>query len=108
MEQYKTIQNAQTIIGDGDYIITNTIDTLVLSISGTSTSFTINFTASLDGVNYGLFEGNKLGNSSILANTTSTIGELWEFDVSGVNYFKAKLTAIANGNITAIGNGLNS
>ena len=105
MEQYKTIQNAQTIISTGGYVVTNSIETLVIAISGTSTSFTINFLASIDGVNYFLYEGNKLGNSSILANTTSTIGEGWTFDTTAINYIMCSITAIGNGNVTVVANG---
>ncbi len=104
MEQYKTLQNAQTVIGNGGYVITNTIDTLVIAISGTAT-FTVNFMASIDGISYFLYEGNKLGNSSILGNTTSTLGEGWEFDTTGINYFQASITAISGGYVTIIANG---
>jgi hypothetical protein len=34
------------------------------------------------------------------ASSTQTLGEAWDFDVIPYKFFKAKITAIGNGNIT--------
>jgi hypothetical protein len=98
------LQNAQTTISTGDYINVTETDVMVISISGTSTSFTILFQASLDGVNYFNISGTKLSDPTVFSTTTSTIGEAWEFDVSAITSVKTNLTAIGNGNITVVAN----
>jgi len=101
---YKQIQNEQTTIGTGDYISVASADNLVMSIYGTSTSFSITFLGSLDGINYFSISGTKLADPLSFSATSSKLDEAWEFDVSGLNYCKASLTAIANGNISVVAN----
>lgn len=106
-QQYIIMHDAQTTVSEGKYIICNNSTSLIISLGGTSTSFSCSFYGSLDDKTYFLYEGSKLGDSSILLNTTTTINEGFEFDVSGILYFKVKITAISNGNVTITGNAIN-
>jgi len=99
-EKHRYIQNEETNVFVGDDINVIGIDTLVAHIYGTSTSFTILFEGSLDGVNFFNISGTKLADPTVFASTTSTIGEAWEFDVPTLESFRTKLTAITNGNIS--------
>jgi len=97
---HQYIQNASTSIGTGEFIPVKNASTLIISISGTSTSFTLLFQGALDDGNYFNIAGLKLADQSTLASSTSLIGEAWQFDVSALSTFKANLSAILNGNIT--------
>ena len=100
VSRFKTLQNRQTQISDGDYIVVNDMRTLSVQISGTSTNFKVDFCASLDNETYCLYEGNQSKDMTLLNNSTTANGEMWEFDVSSVLYFKAKITSIAHGYVT--------
>jgi len=97
---HQLIQNIQSVTSTGEFINVKNADVLVISVFGTSTSFTLLFQGSLDGINYFSIFGTKFTDPTVFSTTTSTIGEAWEFDVSALSTFKANLTTISNGNIT--------
>lgn len=102
MLRTKLLQNEQTQIANGDVIRLDVGNTLRVGISGTSTSFTIGFYGNLDGTSqYYPIEGTKCNDSSVVGTTTSTLNEVWEFDISGWYLFQARITAIGNGNVSA-------
>jgi len=100
VNNHQYIQNASTSIGTGEFIPVKNASTLIISIYGTSTAFTLLFQAALDDGSYFNIAGLKLADQSTLASTSSTMFEAWQFDVSNLSTFKANLTAISNGNIT--------
>lgn len=69
---------------------------LVLQIEGSPTSSTIDFLSSQDGTNYRDIKGVRLSDSSTSTSTTTT-GEIWQFDVIGIDKFMADLSAITAG-----------
>jgi hypothetical protein len=73
-------------------------------VGGTSTSFTINFEISIDGILYVPIDGNLIANTAtaVASHTTSTLTQGWQFDVPALGYFRANLIAIANGNVNVI------
>ena len=99
-----TLHDAQTQISGGNTIIVDDVDTLIIAISGSSTSFTLQFLASLldDGENYFPLSGNKMSDLSTFATSTTAVNEAWQFDVTGLSYFKANLSAIGNGTVTVL------
>ena len=105
-KQYKKLHDAQTQISDGEHVIVDNSSTLIVAIAGSSTSFQVSFTASIDGTNYFPISGNKMGDYSVFASSVTTIGDAYEFDVSALFFFKAKITAIGNGNITVVANAI--
>lgn len=97
-----TLQSAATAAGNGTVFNVGTFKTLTLSITGTSTSRTIVFeVADTDG-NYTPIQGVKLNDFAMGTQTTGT-GEKWTFEVTGVTTFRARVTAVAGGNVTVKG-----
>ena len=104
----QVIQNAITAPANGDAILLNAYNlqsaTLLISLSGTATSFTAQFMASLDGINYVPVCGTKSTDGITSANSTSVMNEAWEFDVSAYTHFKCYITAVSGGNVTVTAN----
>lgn len=103
---YDDVHKASTTVNTGKTVFVNDATSLLISIHGTSTSFTIKFEGSLDGTNFFPIEGYKYNDSTISATQTSTKDEAWEFDVTLIKAFRANLTAIANNNISVVANGV--
>lgn len=102
------LQDSATTVQNGRFANINNSDEATVSISGTSTSFTVKFQASLDGVTFFDVEGDKINNSTApSATSTSTLNEAWQFDTASLIYFRTPITAIGNGNITVIINAVN-
>ena len=96
------LQDAMSTIGDGKIFIVNDTKTLTLEVSGTSVSRTILFeSAGVTGTFYPI-KGIKLTDLSMGTQTTGS-GEMWQFDVTGVVQFRAKLTAVVGGNVSVKG-----
>lgn len=104
LQNSQVIQNKQTIVSVGDSVNLSNTDTLVISVSGTSTSFSIIFQGSLNTTDYFSIAGTKLLDNITSSATTSTMGEAWEFDVSALTRFQASIVAIANGNVSVTAN----
>jgi len=104
IQDSKLIQNAQTKVSTGDYINVTNSDDLVISVYGTSTSFTLLFQGSLDNINYFGISGTKLSDPMAFSASTSSLSEAWEFDVSALASFRTSLTVIGNGNVTVVAN----
>ena len=101
-KRIKNLHSTQTQTSQGDVIIVDDVTTLIIAVSGTSTSFTLGFLSSLDGVNYFPLSGNKMSDYSTFATSTTETGQAWQFDVTGLCYFKANLSSISNGNISVL------
>jgi hypothetical protein len=98
------LQNVATVAGIGTYIPVGEASSVLLTVGGTSTNFTINFETSIDGVLYVPIDGNLINNTAtaVAACTTSTLTQGWQFDVPALTYFRANLITIANGNINVV------
>jgi len=103
---YLDVHNISTTVQTGKVVLVNDCTDLCIQISGTSTSFTITFEASLDGVNFDTFEGYRIGDTTKTLITSTITKGLYEFDVTLIKAFRANLTAIANGNISVAANGV--
>lgn len=97
-----TFQDAITATGTGTTFVVNGNKTITLEISGTSTSRTIQFQASGPSGTFYPISGVNLSDMSVSSATTGT-GALWQFDVTGVESFRANVTGIAGGNVTIKG-----
>lgn len=99
--QNVTLQNA-SITGNGTVFTVGSLKTLTISISGTSTSRTILFEAAdIDG-NFTPFQGVRLNDLEMGVQTTG-INEKWQFEVTGITSFRARISAIAGGNVVVKG-----
>lgn len=100
-----TLQNNASAIGNGTPLSVGNIKTLTIEVSGTSSSQTVVFEgASVSGTYYAI-QGTKLNDLSVGSQTTS-LGELWMFDVTGLVNFRARISAITGGNVSVKGKGV--
>lgn len=103
------LQNVAITTGLGTLLTIGDYKTLVIEISGTSTSKTVLFQAcgqsgvmqSIQGIHKLTFADGVIASQS--ATDTHVTPEIWEFDVAGLYQFQTKLSAIANGNCTIEG-----
>lgn len=97
-----TLQNAASAVANGTALAVGGVKTLTLEISGTSASRTIIFEgASVSGTYYPVM-GTKLSDLTTATQTTGT-GEVWQFDVTGLVNFRARISAVAGGNVSVRG-----
>lgn len=96
------LQIAVTAVGNGTPFDVGIRKVLTLRISGTSTSRTIAFEISMDGTNWEPTTGVKFSDMSFAAQTTGN-NETWSFEVPGVKSFRARVVAVAGGNVTVSG-----
>lgn len=97
-----TLQNAASATGNGTALTVGGTKTLTVEVSGTSTSQTIVFEGASVGGTYYAIQGVKLQDLSTATQTTGK-GEIWQFDVTGLVNFRARISAIAGGTITVKG-----
>jgi hypothetical protein len=76
--------------------------TLTVEIYGTSTSRTINFSSiGFSGNPYPL-SGVRLSDLNVATSTTGT-GEIWKFEVAGIDFIKIDVASVAGGNVSVKG-----
>jgi hypothetical protein len=101
-----TFQSEKTATGNGlEYQITNTgsSETIVLSMVGTATSYTIHFEGIGDvGVyqGYGMYDNT---NKTVEVSTTQAGGKLWTGDITGLTKFRVRISAVSGGDLTVVG-----
>jgi len=105
----KQISSESMIIHDesetlqvGSIVIVKDATDLAIQIFGTSTIFTVDFEASLDGIHFDTFEGYKIGDTTKTLITNATSNGLYEFDVTLMRAFRANLKTISNGNVSVV------
>lgn len=95
-------QDAATAAGNGNSYSAHFANALVLEVSGTSSSRTVKFEEQgISGAWYAC-AGVKRSDLSFGSETTG-IDELWEFDLRGRLAFRARVSAVAGGNVTVKG-----
>ena len=94
--------DASTVVGTGNLFDVKSFKSLTIEIYGTSTGRTVTFYGrSASGADRAL-KGFNLGDWSSAVSTTGT-GELWQFDITGLNYVFMELTAITDNNVSVKG-----
>ena len=98
------LQNSALVIGNGVAIYMGGADTFkITEISGTSTTRTIVFEVSnAESGTYTPVQGVNLADLS-LASQTSNNGEIWQIDGLAGLWFRARVSAVAGGNVTVKG-----
>lgn len=96
------LQSGATVAGNGTPYTVGAKKTLTLAITGTSTSFIIVFEEGDADGNYTPCMGVRRSDLSTGTQSTAT-GEVWQFDFVGAYTFRARISAIGNGNVTAKG-----
>jgi len=98
------LQNAVSVVGVGSpYTLTGSEKTLVIEVTGAANTVrTVLFqVCGLSGVYYPI-QGVRLSDFTVGAQSTN-LGEMWQFDVTGVTGVQANLTAITGGTVTVTG-----
>ena len=98
----------KTTTGMSEKVDIRANDILALSVHGSGT-FTLQFLASHDTVNYFPVEGTCSGAATTMASSTSTFDTGWEFDVTNFASFKVNLSALsgAGAKVTVVGSLIN-
>lgn len=96
------MQNAAGATGNGTVFDAkgNGYNVLVAQVTGTFVG-TVTFECSLDGTNWLALQGVNLTSGS--AATTATAGSIFRFDIGGVRYVRARVSAYTSGAITVTG-----
>lgn len=97
-----TLQDAVSAIGNGNPFSVGSFHTITLEIFGTSTSRTIVFEGCGSSGTFYPIQGVKLNDLSTGSQTTGT-GEIWQFDITGLEVFRARVSAVSGGNVTVKG-----
>lgn len=102
MKQF-TFQSGATAIGNGTVADVSGYATLMLQVT-ISTTATVVFEASLDGINYGGVSSNSTNATGTQANTTNAAGTSnWRISVVGFKYFRVRISSYTSGTVDAIG-----
>jgi len=97
-----TLQDAATTAGNGTPFTVGAYKTLTIEINGTSTSRTVVFEGASTSGTYYPIQGVKLSDLSMATQTTGN-GEVWTFEVTGLNTFRARISAVGGGSVTIKG-----
>lgn len=92
--------NAATATGTGSITI-GSGKTLTVEIYGTATAASVTFQSTLASGTASLIMGSR--KSDLELGTAGTLGEVWTFDVTGLETFIANLTSVTGGNVTVKG-----
>lgn len=76
-------------------------DTVTLEIFGTATDATINFKASFASGTYIDYNGLQIPNYA--SGTVGTIGQVWQFDIEGIETLMLSVVSVTGGNLSIKG-----
>ena len=91
-----------TTTGNGTTYFVGASKTLTVEIYGTSTSRTISFYAISESGTIRPMMGVRMSDFATATSTTTT-GEIWQFDITGLDSVMMDLTAVAGGNVSVKG-----
>ena len=98
-----TFHTAATVAANGTDFTVGAYKTLTVEIYGTSTSRTVTFYGKSKSGTLRAISGVRLSDFTVATSTTGT-GEIWQFDVTGLESVTIGLTAVSGGNVTISGN----
>jgi hypothetical protein len=108
MTEVVTLQNAATATGNGETLVVGTGKKLGVQVFGTSTSCTVIAETSLDGAHWSQLAGINAGDQKTILETiveaTSAVSKVVEYDVERWAFFRTRVSAIGNGNVTVLVN----
>ena len=97
-----TFQDAATGTGNGTEFSVGAYRTLTIEIYGTSTSRSVTFYGKSKSGTLRALMGVRVSDFATATSTTGT-GEIWQFDITGLDYVVMDLTAVAGGNVSVKG-----
>lgn len=97
-----TFHDEATVAADGTAFTVGGHTTLTVEITGTSTSRTVDFKGAGPDGTYRSISGVNLDGLASATSTTGT-GELWQFDITGLETVIMDLSAVSDGNVTVKG-----
>lgn len=104
VQQETTLQNSASAVGNGTAIYMGGADTFkITEISGTSTSRTIIFEVSnTENGTYSAIQGVRFSDFTMSSQTVNK-SEVWQIDGLAGLWFRARVSAVAGGNVTVKG-----
>lgn len=100
-----TFQDAATPTGDGTPFVVGAYKILTVEIYGTSTTRTVTFYGKSKSGTLRALKGLNLSTWNSATSTTGS-GEIWQFDITGLDYVIMNLTAVSGGNVSIKGNAI--
>lgn len=100
-------QSAATATGNGEIFYTSKGDKVILEITGTATSHTVIFEGLMPSGAYYAIRGTRLSDGTV-ASQSVALNELWVLDVTSYVGVRARIHAVAGGNITVNSKVVNS
>lgn len=101
-----TLQNANTMTGNGVAVTINSETKIGLQVFGTSTSCTLIAEVSLDGENWSTIGGINIKDQRSIVESIETsvsaINMALEYDVERWSTFRCRISSIDNGNVTVL------
>jgi hypothetical protein len=106
-EKIHTFQDAVTTAGNGtDLTITRT-DKVVIEVSGTSASRTVQFFGEMPSGTFIPVYGLSLTDRTTMATSTNA-EDCWEFDTTGILKLRMRVNAVSGGDVTVKGIAVNT
>ncbi|MFS0723869.1 hypothetical protein [Paenibacillus sp. 1P07SE] len=96
------LQNESTAAGNGTPLTVGEYKTLTIEVYGTSVSRTVIFEIQSVSNAWYPIQGIKIQDYSMATQTTGS-GEVWQFDITGVTAVRARISAVAGGNVSVRG-----
>jgi len=103
-----SFHNSTSAISSGNELIISTnMSTINVELNGNATGVTLNFEAlSIDGGSWYGIQGVNL-TTMTLASSVTTLGSIYQFDLTGSYKFRIRVSAITSGTVSAIGRVVN-
>ena len=100
-----TFHDVATVAANGAALDVDGFKTLTVEVYGTSTSRNINFLGKGPSGATRSLPGCKMSGDTnfTMATSTTSTGEIWQFDITGLEYVLMDLTAVAGGNVSIKG-----
>lgn len=97
-----TFHDAATVASNGTVVAVGGFKNLTVEIYGTSTSRTVTFYGKSKSGTLRPMQGVRVSDFAMSLNST-TKDEIWQFDITGLDYVVMDLTAVAGGDVSVKG-----
>lgn len=97
-----TFHHQATAPGEGAYLDVGSAKTLTLEITGSSSARKVTFSGSSIAGTFMSVQGVRLNDFKVASETT-THYEVWQFDITGLKQFRARIAEVSGGNCSVKG-----
>ena len=104
---HKFHEGTNSVSNGNELIISTNMSTINIELSGNATGSTLNFEVlSIDGGSWYGIQGVNL-TAMTLASSVTTLGSIYQFDLTGSYKFRIRVSEIISGTVNAIGRVVN-